>query len=98
MNPAQDRLLNDPGTGWFRSVRSLGRILRLRIYGPADPALLCTVEVTAVGPNGLKRTIAVQLGARRIPAIRAGAQVASNGIDAVAPQALPVWVHWGDLK
>jgi len=97
-NPDQDRLLNDPATGWFRSLRGLGRILRLKVYGPADPALLCTAEVTAVGRTGLKRTVAVQLGTRRIPAIRAGAQVAGNSLGAVPPQALPLWVHWGDLK
>ena len=97
-NSDHDRLLNDPATGWFRSLRGLGRILRLKVYAPADPALLCTVEVTAASSSGLKRTVVVQLGTRRIPAIRAGAQVAGNGMDAVAPRPLPVWVHWGDLK
>jgi hypothetical protein len=59
--PMDDQLLNDPISGWFKSLRSLGRILKLKVYGPSRPDLLCTVEVTA-GAKNLVRTVAVQLG------------------------------------
>src|SRR2546429_2024126 len=50
--PSDDRLLNDPAFGWFRSLGSLGRILKLKAYGPTRPGLLCTVEVTAGTAGG----------------------------------------------
>lgn len=95
--PADDRLLNDPANGWFRSLRSLGRVLKLKVYGPTRPGLLCTVEVTA-GAAGTTRTLSIQLGARTIPPLRAGVQ-AGNGVVSLVPDGLvPVWLHWGDLK
>lgn len=95
--PAQDRLLNDASTGWFRSLRTLGRILRLKVYGPMRPGLLCTVAITA-GVGQLQRTLSVQLGAISIPPLRAGVQVGSGGEDRGPAGLLPVWLHWGDLK
>jgi hypothetical protein len=32
-NLQHDRLLNDPQTGWFKSLKGLARILKLRVYG-----------------------------------------------------------------
>lgn len=95
--PSQDRLLNDTSTGWFRSLRTLGRILKLKVYGPIRPGLLCTVEITA-GVGQLKRTLSVQLGAVSIPPLHAGVQVGSGGEDRGPGDLLPVWLHWGDLK
>ncbi|TAJ22959.1 MAG: hypothetical protein EPO64_12385 [Nitrospirae bacterium] len=94
--PADDRLLNDPGTGWFRSLRGLGRMLKLKVYGPSRPGLLCTVEVTA-GVGGLTKTLSVQLGANTIPPLRAAIQIGEGGGRA-SEQPLSVWAHWGDLK
>ncbi|TLY13516.1 MAG: hypothetical protein E6K69_08905 [Nitrospirae bacterium] len=95
--PVDDRLLNDSANGWFRSLRSLGRILKLRVYGPTRPGLLCTDEVTA-GAAGTTRTLSVQLGARTIPPLRAAVQ-AGNGVMSRVPDGpAPVWLHWGDLK
>ncbi|MGH7254396.1 MAG: hypothetical protein ACREI3_01345, partial [Nitrospirales bacterium] len=105
--PEDDRLLNDPQNGWFRSLRALGRFLRLKVYGPIRPGLLCTVEVTAgtqlsQKPDGearsreVTKTLSVQLGAREIPALRAAGQVGSGGAGRRAGP-LPLWVHWGDL-
>jgi len=93
--PEQDRLLNDPATGWFRSLRSVGRILNLKVYGPSRPGLLCTVEVTA-GSGNLRRTVSVQLGARTIPSLRSAVQI-GNRMGQVPDSSLPVWAHWGDL-
>jgi hypothetical protein len=95
-NLADDRLLNDPTTGWFRSLGALGRILKLKVYGPRRPDLLCTVEVTAAAKE-LTRTVSVQLGTLTIPPLRAGIQI-GNSAGTVAPEILPVWVHWGDMK
>lgn len=95
--PSDDRLLNDPVSGWFRSLSPLGRILKLKVYGPTRPGLLSTVEVTA-GTAGLTRTLSVQLGARTIPPLRAGVQVGTDGSPPAANGPLPIWLHWGDMK
>ncbi|MGH7208177.1 MAG: pilus assembly PilX family protein [Nitrospiraceae bacterium] len=105
---SDDRLLNDPVSGWFRSLSPLGRILKLKVYGPTRPGLLCTVEVTAGagggsvagmgGSGGLTRTLSVQLGARTIPPLRAGVQVGTSGAPQSANGPLPIWLHWGDMK
>lgn len=100
--PVHDELLNGPTTGWFRSLRGLGRVLKLKVYGPMRPGLLCTVEATAAaaspGSSGLARTVSVQMGTRTIPAVRAAVQAA--GLLATSPGGVsaPVEVHWGDLK
>lgn len=94
--PADDHVLNDPSAGWFRALRAVGRITRLAVYAPTRPGLLCTVEVTAEARR-LTRTVAVQLGIRSWPAIRAGVQVGANGPVQVSAAPLPVSVHWGDL-
>ena len=67
--PSDDRLLNDPSAGWFRSLSSLGRIERVKVYGPTRPGLLCSVDVTATAKH-LSRTISLQLGALAIPTLR----------------------------
>jgi len=95
--PADDRLLNDPANGWFRSLRSLGRVLKLKVYGPTRPGLLCTVEVTA-GAAGTTKTLSVELGARTIPPLRAGVQAGNGVVSRVPDGAVPLWLHWGDLK
>ena len=95
---SHDRLLNDPGIGWFRSLRGLGRILRFKVYGPIMPGLLCTVEVTAAGATGLTRTVAAHLGTRTIPPLRAGVQIAGSAVDPTPNRPLSLWVHWGELK
>ncbi len=96
--PMDDQTLNDPVRGWFRSLRSLGRILKLKVYGPSRPGLLCTVEVTAEARN-LTRTLAVQLGARSVPPLRVGVQVGNNGNTTEDSETVfPVWMHWGEMK
>ncbi len=92
--PADNRLLNDPSGGWFRSLGALGRITRLAVYGPTSPGLLCTVQVTTEARR-LTRTITVQLAARPWPVIQAGVQIGANGSVQAAATPLPVSVHWG---
>ncbi len=95
--PEDDRLLNDPSSGLFRSLTPMGRIVTLKVYGPQQPGLLCTVEATAA-VGGVTRTVTAGLAALAIPALRAAVQVAGLDAPGTAEGALPVWVHWGDLK
>jgi hypothetical protein len=99
MRAEDDRLLNDQEHGAFRSLRMLGRLLKVRVYGPMRPGLLCTVEVTA-SAGGISRTARLQLGARTIPALRAAVQLRTGKImtSDTADVPLPIWLHWGDLK
>jgi|CXWL01.1.fsa_nt_gi hypothetical protein len=94
--PSDERILNDPNTGWFRSLRGLGRILTLKVYGPVRPGLLCTVEVTA-GVGKVVRTVAFSLGARSIPPLHSAVEV-GNGGGPLQPFPLPVQAHWGGVK
>jgi type II secretory pathway pseudopilin PulG len=94
-DPVLTRVLNDPAMG---AARWGARLLTLKLYGPAQPALLCTVEATAEGTRGLRRTVSAQLTARRIPAIRSGILLTGNGSDPAAAGGLPIWVHWGDVR
>ena len=98
--PQHDQLLNDASTGWFRSLRGMARILKLQVYGPVRPGLLCTVEVVAAAGQGehTKKTVSVEFGTYSIPPLRAAIQTA--GIGPSSPLASPssMLVHWGDLK
>ncbi len=94
--PADDRLLNDASSGWFRDIGTPGRLTRLAVYGPTSPGLLCTVKVTAES-HKLTRTLVVQLDARPLPPIRAGVQIGNSNPVPATPRPLPVSVHWGDL-
>lgn len=98
-NPQHDAWLNDPASGASPSLRALGQILRLKLYGPLRPGLVCTVEVTATQSREYPTstsTVQIQLGSVEIPPLRAGAQVAE--LAANSSPRLPVLVHWGDLK
>jgi hypothetical protein len=98
-NPQHDRLLNDPQTGWFKSLKGLARILKLRVYGATRPGLLCRVEVTAgAGRNArVDKTLSVELGAYAIPALHAPLQAGTVGSESVQIQSNSVLVHWGDM-
>jgi hypothetical protein len=95
--PEDNRLLNDPAVGWFRSLHALGRVRKLKVYGPSRPGLLCTVEITT-GVGELVRTLSVQLGARTIPPVRAAIQIGGDGTSPPSDHPVSVWAHWGDLK
>lgn len=79
-NPTDDQVLNQPPSGLFTSLRGLGRILSVKMYGPLQPGFLSTVEVTAatIGPRPITRTVQLQLGALSIPAVRAAVQVGQS--------------------
>jgi hypothetical protein len=97
-HPEDDRLLNDPQQGWFHSLAPLGRVLKLKVYGPARPGLLCTIEAMARS-GGVSRTVSVELGARSIPPLRSGVLLRMNDPNGLprSDAPLPVRLHWGDL-
>jgi len=100
VNQTDSQALNDSPHGFFNVPRGLGRILKLKVYGPLQPGLLGTVEVTAttVDSRPVARTVQVQLGALSIPAVRAAVQV-GQALGTLQPGGeSPVLVHWGDQR
>jgi hypothetical protein len=99
-NSPDDRILNEPRPGTAPTLRGLGRILTLRVYGPLRPGLLCTMDVTATTMDQppVARTVRVQLGAITIPAVRAAVQVGQAlGTPQLGSES-PILVHWGDHR
>ncbi|TAJ08263.1 MAG: hypothetical protein EPO61_09115 [Nitrospirae bacterium] len=94
---ADHRLLNDPASGWFRGLRGLGEVRKLKVYGPSRPGLLCTVAVTA-SVGKLTKTLAFQLAANDMPSLRSAVEVGVNGEPQAADGPLPLWVHWGEVQ
>jgi hypothetical protein len=99
-NQADDQTLNDSPSGISNALGGLGRILKLKVYGPLQPGLLSTVEVTAttVDRRPVTRTVQLQLGAVKIPAVRAAVQIGQT-LGAMQPGGeSPVMAHWGDQR
>ena len=99
-NQADNQTLNDSPSGFSRALGGLGRILKLKVYGPLQPGLLSTVEVTAttVDHRPVTRTVQLQLGALSIPAVRSAVQV-GQALGAMQPGGEShVMVHWGDQR
>jgi len=99
-NQADSQTLNDPSSGFSSVPGGLGRVLKLKVYGPLQTGLLSTVEVTAttVDHRPVTRTVQLQLGALSIPAVRAAVQVGQT-LGAMQPGGeSPVMVHWGDQR
>ena len=94
--PPDDRLLNDPATGWFRALQPLGRVNAVKLYAPTRPGFLCTIEVTAQAKQ-VVRTVSLQLRALKLSPLRAAVQIQNQ--PASPPSArLPLWLHWGDAN
>ena len=99
-NSADERLLNSSPSGFSGALLELGRLEKLKVYGPSQPGLLGTLEVTAstIGRRPIARTIRLQLGALKIPAVRAAVQT-GEGLGALRPGGeSPVLAHWGDTR
>ena len=99
-NQMDNQMLNGSPNGFHNSLSELGRINTVKVYGPLQPGLLSTVEVTAttVDHRPVVRTVQLQLGAVSIPAVRAAVQVGQT-LGALQPGGeSPVMVHWGDLR
>jgi hypothetical protein len=99
-NQADNQTLNDLPNGVYNALRGLGRILKLKMYGPLQPGLLSTVEVTAttVDRRPVVRTVQLQLGAVSIPAVRTAVQVGQALGTMQSGGESPVLVHWGDQR
>jgi hypothetical protein len=99
-NQADNQTLNDSPSGFYNALGGLGRILTVKVYGPLQPGLLSTVEVTAttVDRRPVARTVQLQLGSVSIPAVRAALQV-GQALGTMQPGGeSPVLVHWGDQR
>nr|MBI3614108.1 pilus assembly PilX N-terminal domain-containing protein [Nitrospirota bacterium] len=94
---ADHRLLNDPASGWFRGLRGLGEVRKLKVYGPSRPGLLCTVAVTA-SAGKLTKTLAFQLAANDMAALRSAVEVGVHGEPQASDSVVPLWVHWGEVR
>ncbi len=99
-DPENDRLLNNPPSGFSGPLQGLGRLEKMKVYGPSQPGLLGTVEVTAstAGRRPLARTVRLQLGALNIPAVHAAVQTGQGLGFLRPPGASPVQAHWGDIR
>ena len=98
--PADDQALNHAANSSIGSLRSLGRIVSVKLYGPLQPGLLGTLEVTATTADrrAVARTVQLQLGTVSIPPIRAAVQV-GQALGILQPGGeSPVRVHWGDHR
>lgn len=98
-NPQHDYLLNDPQTGWFKSLKGLAKILKLRVYGATRPGLLCTVEVTAGAGHAARvtKTVSVEFGAYAVPALHAPLQSGALGHQSGESSLGVVFAHWGEM-
>jgi hypothetical protein len=98
-NPTDDRLMNDPGTGLFRSVRDLGTVQQIKIYAPSKPGLLCTVDATVQTkePASFRQSVSVQLSTLDLPPLRAAAQVGQSLGLPLPGHESSVGVHWAAL-
>jgi len=92
-------ILNGSTGGFTGALSDIGRLDKLKIYAPAQPGLLGTVEVTAStkGRKPLASTIKVQLGALNIPPIRAAIQT-GQGLGTIGAAASKMLAHWGDVR
>ncbi|HKO31165.1 MAG TPA: hypothetical protein VJU54_08490 [Nitrospiraceae bacterium] len=99
-NQVDNQMLNNSPSGFHNSLGELGRINKVKVYGPLQPGLLSTVEVmtTTVDHPPVTRTVQLQLGAVSIPAVRAAVQVGQNLGAIQSGDPSPVMVHWGDLR
>jgi hypothetical protein len=99
--PDDDRVLNGIGAGEYRALADLGRIVRTRLYGSGLPDGFCTVEVTAESGGGVRRTVALELGALRIPplhaAVRYGVPPVGAG-NAEGRSSPTVLAYWGEIQ
>jgi len=99
-NLSDNRLLNDPETGMFRTMTHLGQVEELKVYAPSKPGLLCTIDTTVVTNTNppVRQSILLQLGAMDLPPLRAAVQVDQYLGRFQQGDESPVSVHWGELK
>ncbi len=59
--PGDENLLNDPGTGFFRSLGETGKVAVVRVTGPSTAGAICSVESRGISGK-MGRTVRVEIG------------------------------------
>ena len=101
--PDDNRILRGIGAGEYRALADLGRIVRMRLYGPGLPDGFCTVEVTAESGSGVRRTVSLEFGRVEIPPLEAAVyadsqpNVLAHG-SAIVPNRPPSLWHYQVFK
>lgn len=92
-------ILNGSTSGFTGALSETGRLDKVKIYAPAEPGMLGTVEVTAStkAPRPVASTVKLQLAALNIPPIRAAIQT-GQGLGSAASGASTILAHWGDFR
>ena len=99
-NDSDNRLLNDQESGMFRAMQHLGHVEELKVYGPTDPGLLCTIDTTIAtnATPSVRQSVRMQLSALGLPALKSAVQVRRHLGQSHPGGESPVTLHWGDLK
>lgn len=100
VNPADERVLNDPEVGVFRAMRHLGHVEEIKVYAPSNPGLLCTVDATIATETtpSVRHSVLLQLGALNLRPLKAAVQVARHLGEFRQGNESPLRVHWGELR
>jgi hypothetical protein len=95
-----ERLLNDPQVGVFRAMRHLGHVEEVKVYGPSNPGLLCSVDATIAtgGTPQVRQSVSFQLAALNLRPLMAAVQVTRHLGEFRQGSESSVRVHWGDLR
>jgi Tfp pilus assembly protein PilX len=91
-------ILNGSAGAFSGVLSEVGRLDRVKIYGPTQPGLLGTVEVTTStrGQRPFINTVKLQLAALNIPPLRAAIQT-GQGLG-IGSGASGILAHWGDFR
>lgn len=80
-------------SGLLDSLKRVGRIKSIKIYSPRSDGVICTVESIGETNGGIIRSVTMELRGSPLPAMTAPIQSGKDKINAV-----PLKVHWGDIK
>jgi|SRR5579884_296435 len=84
--------INDE-SGPFSELIKMGRIVDLRLYKPAHPDGICTIQSRAASGKGAAKVVLVEISRNPLPPITAGIQgFGDTGVSA------PIWGHWGPVR
>ncbi len=80
-------------SGLFDSLKKIGRVKSIKIYSPKRDGVICTIESIGETNGGTIRSVTMELMGSPLPAMTAPIQSGKDKINAV-----PLNVHWGDIK
>ncbi len=91
--------LGDPDNGPFAELKDIGKITDIQLYTPTHLTKgICTVEVTAMTPQGAGAKVRVNIATNPMGSITAGIQGNGDAGEPDAKNTFPVWVHWGEIR